>query len=58
MRKSIGFLAWIGLVEFPTITDYWCKSFVVPNGMRRKRFELLLQMWHFPNNEEYPPNFH
>jgi hypothetical protein len=23
-EKSTGFLAWIGLVHFPTITDYWC----------------------------------
>jgi hypothetical protein len=59
MRKSIGFLAWLDLVHFPTITDYWSETFVAANTMSRNWFELLLQMWwHSSNNKEYSPNVH
>jgi hypothetical protein len=61
MRKFGGLLAWMGLVQFPTISNYWSKSFlykneVAPNSINRNWLELMFQMWHFFGNEECPLN--
>jgi hypothetical protein len=47
MRKFVGLLAWIGLVQFPTIADCWSKIFLykneeAPNATSMKQFEPLL----------------
>ncbi|XP_067128135.1 piggyBac transposable element-derived protein 4-like [Centruroides vittatus] len=57
MKKFLGLLLWMGLVRYPKLTDYWSKkriykNDIAPQTMSRNRFELLLSMWHFSNNEE------
>lgn len=60
MEKFLGILLWMGLNKMPKITDYWSKSPLykneVKNVMSRNRFELLLRMWHFSDNEKCPAN--
>lgn len=56
MRKFVGLLLWMGLHPLPRISDYWCnkviyKNNVAPKVMSRNRFQLLLRMWHFNDNE-------
>jgi hypothetical protein len=47
-------------MQFPTSADYWNKSYykteVAPNAIIRNWCKLLLHIWHFFSNEEYPPN--
>ena len=56
IKKLFGLLIWMGLVKLPEIHLYWSKdptfaqSFP-PSVMPRNRFELLLRMIHFVNNE-------
>ncbi|XP_023225339.1 piggyBac transposable element-derived protein 4-like [Centruroides sculpturatus] len=57
MKKFLGLLLWMGLVKYPKLSDYWSthpiyKNDIAPQTMSRNRFELLLSMWHFSNNEE------
>jgi hypothetical protein len=52
MSKFVGLHAWIGLVQFPTIADYWNKSCLCRNeeasyAINRNWFQHLLQVWHF-----------
>lgn len=59
MLKFLGLIGYMGLVKMPHIADYWSrqrlyKNEVAGNVMSRNRFELLLSMWHFSNNEECP----
>jgi hypothetical protein len=61
MRRFLGLICWMGLVRMPSIDSYWKKSsifknFVAPVIMTRNRFQLLLRMWHFSNNEEQIEN--
>lgn len=59
IKKFIGLLLWMGLVELPSIESYWSKkqmysNNVAGNVMPKNRFELLLQFWHFADNEKAP----
>jgi hypothetical protein len=40
-EKNVGLLAWMNLMQFPTIEDYWSKRFLHKNAACRNRFELL-----------------
>jgi hypothetical protein len=55
MKKFIGIILWMGLVQSPSIESYWSKMPIYQNfikcAMSRNRFQLLLKMWHFSNNE-------
>jgi hypothetical protein len=55
MKKCIGIILWMGLVQYPSIESYWSKMPIYENfikcAMSRNRFQLLLKMWHFSNNE-------
>ena len=51
----------MGLVQMPTIRHYWCRrklfeKNILTQVMSRNRFELLLKVWHFSNNENCPEN--
>ncbi|XP_046398660.1 piggyBac transposable element-derived protein 3-like [Ischnura elegans] len=57
IKKLFGILIYMGVVKMPKLSDYWSKNFiyrndVAPSHMSRNRFELLLRMLHFSNNEE------
>lgn len=56
MEKFLGILLWMGLCRFPTLRSPWKKGPLYFNQisklMSRNRFELLLSMWHFSNNED------
>jgi len=56
MTKFIGLLLWMGVVKYPNIADYWSKAeryenSVAPKLKSRNKFELILQFWHFADNE-------
>jgi len=55
MRNFLGLIVWMGLVNMPSLKDYWRKDFLyktrVPEIMSRNRFELILGMFHCGNNE-------
>lgn len=56
IKKLFGLLIWMGLVKLPEISLYWSKNPVFAQSvpklvMSRNRFELLLRMLHFVNNE-------
>lgn len=56
MHKFLGILIWMDLNKMPTISDYWSKNplyqnEVVKNVLSRNRFELILRMWHFSDDE-------
>ena len=60
MRKFIGILLNMGLVRKPSVEDYWSTdpvlaTPVVSSVMPRDRFEVLMRMWHFANNEDTVP---
>lgn len=52
----LGIIFWMGLNKKPKLSDYWSKKLIyenrVTNIMSRNRFELILRMWHFSNNQE------
>ena len=53
----------MGIVKLPKLTDYWSKDEMlgqpfVKKLMSRNRFEILLRMLHFMNNEEANKNDH
>ena len=57
MKLFIGILLWMGLVKLPRISSYWSRDKLYINGvasavMTRNRFQLLLKMWHFSDNED------
>jgi len=57
MRHFIGLVLWMGLVKMPSIDCYWrtsvtFKNAIAPTTMTRNRFQLLLNMWHFANNDD------
>ncbi|XP_058121239.1 piggyBac transposable element-derived protein 4-like [Anopheles coustani] len=56
IRKFFGLLIWMGLVKYPSIESYWSTNvlYQIPfpsTVMSRNRFEILLTMLHFSNNE-------
>lgn len=59
MRKFLGLIGYMGIVRMPTIRHYWSRKPLFRNEniskvMSRNRFELLLQLWHFSDNESCP----
>lgn len=63
MYAFIGLMMWMGLVSMPTIASYWQRSTlyqntVAPTTMTRNRFQLLLRMWHFTNDDDEQDRLH
>ncbi|XP_050063343.1 piggyBac transposable element-derived protein 4-like [Aphis gossypii] len=61
IQQFLGLLMWMGLVQMPSLKDYWSlkimyKNSVAKNIMSRNRFELILRFWHFSDNEQAPEN--
>lgn len=57
IKRFFGLLLYMGIVRMPSISDYWSqepmfRNTYVPSIMSRNRFELLLRMVHFADNEE------
>lgn len=56
MRNFLGLVMWMGLVNMPSLVDYWRKDILYANKvtevMSRNRFELILSMFHCSNNEK------
>ena len=59
MRKFLGLIGYMGLVRMSTLCHYWSRKRLycspVSDVMSRNRFELLLHLWHFTDNELCPP---
>ena len=58
IRKFIGLIIHMGLVNMPTFKHYWKKDRLfrnesIPTVMSRERFQLIMRFLHFGNN----PNF-
>lgn len=56
IKKFLGLMMWMGLVPFGRLEDYCSQNGVynmtIPRGiMSRNRFQVLLTMLHFDNNE-------
>ena len=61
IKRFFGLLLFMGIVRMPSISDYWSqeemfKNAFAANTMSRNRFELLLRMVHFADNEQNPNN--
>lgn len=58
MQRFLGVLLWMCLDAKPKLGDYWRKSSLywseAASVMSRNRFENLLRVWHFSNNELCP----
>lgn len=56
METFIGFILWMGLMKLPRLKAYWTANLLYVNKVKevmpRNRFEQLLQMCHFNNNED------
>lgn len=56
MRNFLDLVMWMGLVNMPSLVDYWRKDILYANKitevMSRNRFELILSMFHCSNNEK------
>lgn len=56
IERFLRIALWMRLVKYPKITDYWSKKPMYANKlnsvMSRNRFELLLRMIHFNDNEQ------
>lgn len=57
MKKFVGIMICMGLVQLPHINLYWSKNPLYGNPMikqtmTRDRFLLLKRFWHFVNNEQ------
>ena len=57
VKKFLGLVQWMGLVRLGTLESYWAKHGIykqcIPRLiMPRNRFQALLSMIHFSNNEE------
>lgn len=57
LKQFLGVLIWMGLVQMPHLHSYWSKKKIYSNYvkkiMSRNRFQLLLSMWHFSDNEDF-----
>lgn len=55
IERFLGIIMWMGLYQLPSIQAYWQTSFLYFNKIRslmsRNRFQLLLKMLHFNDNE-------
>lgn len=55
MQTFIGIIMWMGLCNFTVLENYWSNKKIYENYikriMSRNRFQLLLKMWHFSNND-------
>lgn len=61
IKRFLGVIIWMGIVKLPKIVDYWSNDEMLGQSfakktMSRNRFEVLLRMLHFSNNEEVPKN--
>ncbi|XP_015375256.1 PREDICTED: piggyBac transposable element-derived protein 4-like [Diuraphis noxia] len=59
IKKFIGLLLWMGLVQMPSIESYWSTksryiNSIAGKTMPRNRFELILRFWHFSDNMKAP----
>nr|CAH7752331.1 unnamed protein product [Callosobruchus chinensis] len=60
IKKFVGIIGYMGLVRLATMDRYWSKrkkiyqNSIVGQIMSRNRFELLLNMWHFTDNDMCP----
>ncbi|CAH2006536.1 unnamed protein product [Acanthoscelides obtectus] len=59
MQRFLGLVGYMGLVRMPTVRHYWSRKPLFRNEfissvMSRNRFELLLQLWHFSDNQICP----
>lgn len=61
MKQFLGLLMWMGLVQMPSLKDYWSLKMLYKNSvtktkniMSRNRFELIIRFWHFSDNEQAP----
>jgi len=59
IKKFIGLLLWMGLVQMPSIESYWSTksrylNSIAGKTMPRNRFELILRFWHFSDNSKAP----
>lgn len=57
IKRLFGLILYMGIVKIPNLSCYWSqekmfKNSMAPDCMSRNRFELLLRMLHFANNEE------
>ena len=55
-KKFLGLVMYMGLVKYPSISDYWSEDPIFANEfchsvMSRNRFQLLLRFLHFEDNE-------
>ncbi|XP_065214029.1 piggyBac transposable element-derived protein 4-like [Planococcus citri] len=56
LKKFIGLLLYMGVVNYPALWMYWSKkplynNPLVRNSMSRNIFQLILRLWHFNKNE-------
>lgn len=55
IEKFFGIIIWMGLLKEPQLRDYWSTNYLFENNikknMTRNRFEQLLSMLHFNDNE-------
>lgn len=61
IKKVFGLLSYRGIVKMPNIQAYWSredtyKNSMAPKVMARSRFELLLRLLHFADNNDNPEN--
>ena len=59
IRRFLGLLCWMELVKMSSIDSYWrtsamFRNCIAPKIMTKNRFQLLLRIWHFSNNEDAP----
>lgn len=57
IKLFFGLILYMGLVKLPKVSDYWSRDPMfsqqfAKSKMSRNRFEVLLRMLHFSNNEE------
>ncbi|CAK9832658.1 PiggyBac transposable element-derived protein 4 [Anthophora retusa] len=57
IKRFFGLIMWMGIVKLPEISLYWSKDpaysqNLPPSIMSRNRFELLLRMLHFNDNDK------
>lgn len=56
IKKFLGLTMWMGLVRLSSLADYWAnqgiyKQYIPSTIMSRNRYQMLLSMLHFNNNE-------
>lgn len=56
IKKIFGLITWMGLFNLPTLAEYWTqdpmfKNTFASNVMSRNRFEVLMRMVHFADND-------